>query len=78
LLNEYVALRRRYGVLEQHPRLLRLEKAVDRRSFRVRHLREQIEELASELRWLESEMESFDKGREVRRKGLRAAPPGSP
>lgn len=65
LLKEYVALRRRYGVLEQHPRLLRLEKATDRRSFRVKHLREQIEELAGELRWLESEMESFDKGREL-------------
>ena len=65
MMNEYVALRRRYGVLDHHPRLLRLEKATDRRSFRAKHLREQIDELSRELRWLESEMESFDKGREV-------------
>ena len=63
LFDEYVTLRRRYGVLEQHPRLLRLEKATDRRSFRAKHLREQIDELTSELRWLEDEIESFDKGR---------------
>jgi len=65
LLSEYQTLRRRYGLLEQHPRLAGLDRATDRRSFRAKHLREQIEELADEDRWLESELESFNKGREL-------------
>jgi hypothetical protein len=65
LLSEYQTLRRRYGLLEQHPRLAGLDRATDRRHFKAKHLREQIEELASELRWLESELESFEKGREL-------------
>lgn len=65
LLKEYLTLRRRYGLLEPHPRLSRLNAATNRRHFRLKHLREQIEELQREFRWLESELEGFEKGREL-------------
>lgn len=62
---EYQRLRHRYGVLEIRPDLARIERATNRREYRAKHLREQIEELQSELSWLESELENFDKGKEL-------------
>jgi hypothetical protein len=58
LSEEYQVLQHRYGILEPLPELVRVNKAVERRRTRLKELEE-------ELGWLESEIESFKKGREL-------------
>jgi hypothetical protein len=65
LVEEYRVLQQRYGILAAHPGLARFDQAVRRRQFRLKHLRDQLAEIETQLRWLESEMASIDKGREL-------------
>lgn len=64
-LAEYTTLRHRYGVLHTLPQLTKLDAAVGPSTSRLRLLSEQLADIEKELRWLESEIESFDKGREL-------------
>jgi len=65
LARQYLDLRNRYGIKEPRSELARLETAMNRRRFRIQHLRTQLAEIQEQLRWLETELEGFDKGMEL-------------
>jgi hypothetical protein len=65
LIREYNTLKFRYGVAESPPQLARIDQAVQRRQYRLDFLRRQAAEIAEELHWIETEVEKFDKGREL-------------
>jgi hypothetical protein len=62
LAKEYLTLCRRYGVRETRPELDRIEVAMNRRRFKIKHLRSRITEIEEQLRWLQNELEGYDKG----------------
>jgi len=65
LARQYLNLRTQYGVKEPRSELARLEQAMNRRRFRIQHLRSQLAEIQEQLRWLETELDGFDKGMEL-------------
>jgi len=65
LAKEYLALRNRYGEVEPRPEVAGIELAMNRRRFRIQHLHSQLAEIQEQLRWLESELEGYDKGMEL-------------
>ena len=65
LTREYNSLKYRYGVTDPPPQMARIDNAVQRRQYRLDFLRRQAAEIAEELRWIEAEVEKFDKGREL-------------
>jgi hypothetical protein len=65
LTEQYMTLRRLFGLAGPWPEFERIDLAMSKRRFRVQHLRKQIADTEAQVRWLESELEGLDKGREL-------------